>query len=104
MDEIQPPAKKVKKPTNVITEIRIMPDGLEVDLASLQEKIKALGAQSLELRDVAFGLRAVHAIFAIPDAEGGAMERVERGLAAIPGVSTVEVVNMGREVDMDDFK
>ncbi|MFH0961357.1 MAG: elongation factor 1-beta [archaeon] len=96
--------KKPKKPTNVITEIRVMPEGLEIDLVKLQEQVKALGAQSIELRDIAFGLKAIHAVFAIPDSDGGAMERVEQGLASIPGVAAIEVVSMGREVDLDDFK
>lgn len=100
------PSKPAKKPTNVIAEIRIMPDGLEVSLDSLMVEIKKAGnVQSMQTKDVAFGLKAVHAIFLIPDAEGaeGGMEDVEKKLSAIPGVAGVEVLNMGREVDMSDF-
>lgn len=91
--------KKEKKPTNVIVEFKVMPEGIEIDLGKIEGVLKGLGAQAINQRNVAFGLKAIHAIFAIPDSEGGAMDRVEKEILAIPGVAGAEVVNMGREVD-----
>jgi|GEM_PF-134344 len=98
------PPKKVKKPTNVIVEFKVMPEGLEINLSGIEETLQKMGAQSIQQKNVAFGLKAIHAIFAIPDSEGGAMDRVEKEILAIPGVGGAEVVNMGREVEMDDFQ
>lgn len=98
------PPKKAKKPTNVIVEFKVMPEGLEVELSGIEGKLKGMGAQSIQQKNVAFGLKAIHAIFAIPDSEGGAMDRVEKEILSIPGVGGAEVVNMGREVEMDDFQ
>jgi elongation factor 1-beta len=94
---------KIKKPTNVIAQIRIMPEGLEIDVDKLAEEVRRVGAKTIQIRDIAFGLKAIEAIFVVPDGEGGT-ENAEKALAEIPGVSTVEVINLGREIDEDEFR
>jgi elongation factor 1-beta len=82
----------------VIAQIRIMPEGIEVDLGKIVDEVKKLGCKGYEVKDVAFGLKAVEAIFAVPDGEGGT-EEIETKLRAFPGVGSAEVINLGREID-----
>ncbi len=80
----------------VAVTFRIMPEGVEVDLdavqshvrSSLREKLK-----KLEVKPVAFGLKAIEAIVVVDDASGE-MERVEAALGAIPGVGGVETTEV----------
>jgi translation elongation factor aEF-1 beta len=94
---------KRKVPTNVIAQIRVMPDGLEVDVDKLADQVQKVGSKGIQIREIAFGLKAIEAVFTVPDGEGGT-EKIEKTLAALPGVSTVEVINLGREIDEDEFK
>ncbi len=80
----------------VAVTFRIMPEGVEVDLdavqshvrSSLREKLK-----KLEVKPVAFGLKAIEAIVVVDDASGE-MERVEATLGGIPGVGGVETTEV----------
>lgn len=81
----------------VIAEIKIMPQGLEVDLDALAGEVKKLGGHQITIKPVAFGLKAVHAVFSVEDGEGGT-EPVERKLSSLPGVASVEVLSLGREI------
>ena len=83
----------------VALQYRVLPDDLEVDLdALLKEIMKTLpeGAmlKTSEKKPVAFGLNALHVLIVIEDKEGGA-EQVESALAGVPGVQSVEIVQMG---------
>ncbi len=82
----------------VIAQIRVMPEGIEVDIDKLVSEVKKLGCRGYQVREVAFGLKAIEAIFAVPDGEGGT-EDIETKLRALPGVGGAEVVNLGREID-----
>lgn len=78
---------------------RILPEGLEVDLKKLRDDIgKALPAgaslKAAEERPLAFGLKALHVLIVLDDKKGGA-ELVEEKLAGVPGVQSVEIVEMG---------
>lgn len=84
--------------SNVIVVMRVMPEGIETDLEAIGEKLKALGAKGIEKKPVAFGLSCLEAIFSIQDAEGGTNE-LETSVAGVPGVSSAEIIRLGREID-----
>ncbi|MGQ9588023.1 MAG: elongation factor 1-beta [Thermoplasmata archaeon] len=78
---------------------RILPEGLDVDLEMLKkdiEKVLPEGAtlRAHEQRAVAFGLKALHVLIVMDDKKGGS-EQVEAAIAGVPGVQSVEVVEMG---------
>jgi len=78
---------------------RILPEGLETDLDKLKGDIeKALPAgaklRASEQRPLAFGLKALHVLIVMDDKKGGA-EQVEDVLNTVPGVQSVEIVEMG---------
>jgi elongation factor 1-beta len=80
----------------VAVSFRILPEGVEVDRDAVQAKVReALGARvrKLEVRPVAFGLRAVEAIVVVDDASGE-VEGVEAALNRIPGVGGVETTEV----------
>ncbi|OGS63538.1 MAG: hypothetical protein A3K59_06325 [Euryarchaeota archaeon RBG_19FT_COMBO_69_17] len=82
---------------SVAVTLKVMPEGIEVDLEALKASVrKALGSsfRTLEERPVAFGLRAIHAVAIVDDAAGGS-EPLEQALSAIPGVSSVETLDVG---------
>ncbi len=75
---------------------RIMPEGVEVDLGEIEAGVRSsLGGtlKKLEVKPVAFGLKAVEAI-AVVDDKGGEMERLEEALRGIPGVGGVETTEI----------
>jgi len=81
---------------SVAITFRVMPEGVEVDLGTLKTNVRhALGNafRSLEERPVAFGLKAIHAIAVIDDASGGS-EQLEQSLSTLPGVSSVETLDV----------
>ena len=78
---------------------RILPEGLDTDLKKLKDDIgKALpsGAalKASEQRPLAFGLKALHVLIVLDDKKGGA-EQVEASISGVPGVQSVEIVEMG---------
>jgi elongation factor 1-beta len=83
----------------VALQYRVLPEGLEVDLDDLLASItKTLpeGAQlkASEKKPVAFGLQALHVLVVLDDKRGGA-ETVEAAITGVPGVQSVEIVQMG---------
>jgi len=81
---------------SVAVTLKVMPDSLEVDIEALKASVrKALepAFRSLREQSVAFGLRAILAIAVVDDASGGS-ERLEEALAALPGVGSVETVDV----------
>ena len=78
---------------------RVLPDGVEVDLDKLEEAIRSAmpeGAQvrASEKKPVAFGLNALHVLVVLDDKKGGS-EQVEASIARVPGVQSVEIIQMG---------
>ena len=78
---------------------RILPEGLEVDLDKLKLEIaKALPKEAVlrasETKPLAFGLKALHVLIVIDDKKGGA-EQIEDAITKVPGVQSVEIVEMG---------
>ena len=78
---------------------RILPEDIDVDLDKLEKDIKAAlpegaGLKAAEKRPVAFGLNALHILVVLDDKKGGT-EQVETAISGVPGVQSVEIVEMG---------
>jgi len=75
---------------------RVMPAGVEIDLARLEASVRgALGKtlKTLEVSPVAFGLKAILATAILDDATGGT-ETLEGKLSGIEGVESVEAIDV----------
>jgi len=84
----------------VAAAIKVMPQSPEVDLDGLQERLEQSlpeGAkiQGFDRDDVAFGLVALIPTVIVPD-EAGGTEAVEEAFAAVDGVESVSVEDVGR--------
>src|SRR5438876_11435163 len=81
---------------SVAVTFRILPEDAEADLEPVKARVrKALGGALRDLKEqpVAFGLKAILAIAVVGDAEGGS-DRLDQSLAALPGVGSVETVDV----------
>ncbi len=75
---------------------RLMPEDVSTDLQPIQEGIRRVvgpALKGLQVKDVAFGLRAILALAVVDDASG-AGEKIESALSAIPGVGSVEAIDV----------
>ncbi len=86
----------------VAATIKIMPEGVETDLKELKDKLVAAlpaGAEygTHEEEPIAFGLKAIVMVVIVGDIEGGT-EKVEEAFAAVKGVESVTVTEVGRPV------
>ncbi len=86
----------------VYVTVKVMPAGLEVNLEELKSvissKIKEKGNLArVEEKPVAFGLKALEAVFTIPEEEGGTDE-LEEELRSVEGVQSVTVVDVRRAI------
>ena len=84
----------------VIAQIKIFPTETTVDLVELRKNVeKALPAGTTVARfdeePIAFGLVALVARVAMPDAEGQ-MDKVEEALKSVENVGEIQVVNVWR--------
>jgi elongation factor 1-beta len=74
-----------------------MPEGTEVDLERLRAEAEGtIGwgrVQNVQVKPIAFGLKALDIMVIIPD-EGGLVERMEEGFRRLPGVQSVETVSV----------
>ena len=80
----------------VAVTFRIMPEDVEVDLEAVQSHVRSSlreKLKKLEVKPVAFGLKALEAIVVVDDASGE-MEQVEAALGGIPGVGGIETVEV----------
>jgi elongation factor 1-beta len=82
--------------SEVVVLFRLMPHGVETDMNALAAGVKsALPAEvrvrGMQVKDIAFGLKALLVAAAMPDA-GGILDRVEQALAKVSGVESVEVM------------
>ena len=80
----------------VAAQIKIMPNGPDVDLKGLSARIESEVAQygrvhSCEVQPIAFGLKALLITVIVEDKEGGT-EAVEASLSKIDKVESVQVV------------
>lgn len=86
----------------VIALIRVMPSEVLNDeqmndlRKKVEEKIKSPAKLArIDVRDIAFGLRALDVTVVVPDAEGG-VDPVAEEITKIEGVESAEVVDVGR--------
>jgi elongation factor 1-beta len=81
---------------SVAVTFRIMPEDADVDLEPIKARVrKTLGGALRDLKEqpVAYGLKAIVAIAVVGDSEGGS-DQLEQSLAALPGVGSVETVDV----------
>ncbi len=84
---------------NVGAIIKVLPEGTEVDLKDLENKIKkAVNPKRIERQPIAFGLQALMVTVVIQEAEG-ATDSLEEKIRAIEGVSEVSVESVSRLVE-----
>jgi elongation factor 1-beta len=85
----------------VVVTVKLMPDSSEINLEELyneaSEKIAAFGgdAGKKEIEPIAFGLKALIILFTLPE-EKGSTEDLEKQLAELSGVSSVQVTDVRR--------
>ena len=84
----------------VIITMRIMPEGVDVDLDDLLERIRAAVPEGTDVRaneivPVAFGLNALRINFAREESMGGT-DDIEAAISALEGVAQVEVERVSR--------
>jgi translation elongation factor aEF-1 beta len=86
----------------VIALIRIMPGDMlkDEELQKMIDDVKKVIKEPVklgrvEVKDIAFGLRALNVTVAVPDSEGG-LDPVVETLSKIDKVDNVEVVDVGR--------
>ncbi len=84
----------------VLIKYRVMPDGVEVDLAKLESELKgAMPAfatlQSCDAVPFAFGMKALLTTIVVEDEEGNS-DKLEEIVHGVEGVQGVELVEMGR--------
>ena len=85
----------------MIALLRVMPTGTEVDLvkleANLREAIKPpVRCERVEVKPIAFGLKALNVTVRAEDDGSGAIDRLEEALAMVPDVESVQVTDAGR--------
>jgi translation elongation factor aEF-1 beta len=72
---------------NVAIHYKIMPEGADTDLKPIKKELEKMGARKVEEKPVAFGLKALDAIFIIPDSS---TSELEEKISKIKGVTSVE--------------
>ncbi len=79
--------------------LRLMPDAVEADLASIGEEARrrlpaGVALRGAQVKDVAYGLKSLLLSVVMDDA-GGLLPATEEALARIPHVASVEVMEEG---------
>ena len=88
---------------NVVVTLKIMPAGVEINLEKLgmdsEELIKKFGGEvgKKEIEPVAFGLKALKIFFVLDEKKGGT-EKLEQAISKVPGVESVNVVDVRRAI------
>jgi len=85
---------------NVAATIKVMPTGTDADYKSIQkgieEVVKKYGKiHSIEIKPLAFGLKALEAVILLSDSAGG-IDEIEAGVARIKGVGSIEILDVNR--------
>lgn len=94
----------------MIVTFKIMPESIETDLSKIEEKAKEVITKYGEWKDsqtipIAFGLKALHIIFAVDENEN--IDKIEEEVSKIENVQSVETIGMSRaleEKDIEKFK
>ena len=84
----------------VVMTMKIMPDGVEIDLDDLLEKIKSAIPEgtdvgAIERQPVAFGLIAIR-MNLVRDESLGGTDDLEEAISAVEGVAQIEVEMVSR--------
>ncbi|MHA1263774.1 MAG: elongation factor 1-beta [Candidatus Helarchaeota archaeon] len=85
---------------DVVVQMKVLPEGIEVDLKKLQDQIKNVLPENAKIykvaeEPIAFGLKCLKVTVIIPDEEGGT-EPVEKAISSIKEVQRVEVELVSR--------
>ncbi len=80
----------------VLAIIKVLPEGVEVDLEGLAKKVEEKLPEGYQLRGkdilpIAFGLNALRLYITLPEETEGGTEKLEELVKSIEGVSQVEV-------------
>jgi elongation factor 1-beta len=84
----------------VVMTMKIMPDGIEIDLDDLLERIKNVVPEgtdvgAVETQPIAFGLKAIR-MNLVRDESMGGTDDLEEAISAVDGVAQVEVEMVSR--------
>jgi elongation factor 1-beta len=84
----------------VVVTLKVMPEGVDVDLDGLLERIKTVIPEGTDVRateivPVAFGLKALRMNVARDESMGGT-DDIEEAIGSLEGVSQVEVEMVSR--------
>ena len=84
----------------VVMTMKIMPDGVEIDLDDLLQQIKdavpeGTDVGAVEMEPVAFGLKAIR-MNLVRDESLGGTDDIEAAISAVGGVAQVEVERVSR--------
>jgi len=89
---------------NVIITMKIMPESPDTDLSKIEEKAKEKivafageGDMKSEQEPVAFGLKALKILFVMAE-DKGSTEELEKDIASVEGVNSVEVTDVRRAI------
>lgn len=90
--------------SRVVVTFSIMPESVDVDLNSLSEKAKEIISKQCEVakieqKPIAFGLKSIE-IMAIMDESKGSTEPIENELMELEGITSAEVTDVRRTVDI----
>ncbi len=80
----------------VISLVRVMPEGTEVDIDELKGKVEEKithGEFKTEIKEIAFGLKALEVTIKVSDEEG--IDTIMEEMEKVEGVSSVEVLKTG---------
>ena len=83
---------------DVIVTIKVLPEDSNIDIAKLKEKVNTNLANvckiaSMEIQEIAFGLKAIRVQAIMPDADGE-IDKVESAISGIQGVGQVDTEDM----------
>lgn len=89
---------------SVIITVKLMPESPDVDLSTIETEAKSKitafageGDMKIEQEPIAFGLKALNIIF-VMDEDKGSTEELEKDLASIDKVNSVEVTDVRRAI------
>lgn len=84
---------------SVVAILRVLPESVEINLddlkATLRKNVPSI--QDIAEEPIAFGLKALKVAAVVGDDEGGT-EPLEKAIAAIPGVASVETIDLNRMI------
>ncbi|HOP09672.1 MAG TPA: elongation factor 1-beta [Candidatus Methanofastidiosa archaeon] len=91
----------MSKDFNLLATIRVMPDGVDIDLEDLKSKIEGATPEDREVHrideePIAFGIVALNVLVLSNDKEGGDVDPVVDIYSELEGVSEVDVTDVRR--------